>query len=74
MKVRDIVKPTEESGYILASGAWRYEVAIVVSLKPFILVSIEADMIWKLTVNKEDFKVIGEASSKVLKKCMKRIN
>lgn len=74
MKIGNIVKPTKKCGYILASAAWRYEVAVVVSLEPFIVVSTEADMLWESTVNKKDFKVIGQASNKVLKKCMKRIN
>jgi len=61
MKIGDIVEPVGD--FVLASGCGRYSEAIVVNLKePFVLVSMETDMMWSSTVKPEDFVVTGEAT------------
>lgn len=73
MKIGNIVKPTSESGFILASGCGRYSEAVVISEEPFVLTSLESDMRWESTIKKEDFEVIGEADNSTLKKCNRRL-
>lgn len=73
MKIGDIVKPTIESRYILASGCGRYPDAIVISIQPFILVSRETDMKWQATIKQEYFEVVGTADAKMLKACNRRL-
>ncbi|MGX9459477.1 hypothetical protein ACWU37_21335 (plasmid) [Photobacterium damselae subsp. damselae] len=56
--VGDVVEPIS-ADYTLASGAQRYESAVVVSESPFTLLSLEGDMQWKATVERKNFRVIG---------------
>ena len=53
MKVGNIVKPTKESGFILACGSGWYSEAVVISEEPFVLTSLESDMRWESTIKKE---------------------
>ena len=71
-EVGDIVKPTEASGFTLASGCGWYSHAIVLSVEPFALVSEESDMLWTATVKLESFEKIGEASPKLMEKVERR--
>lgn len=71
--VGKIVKPTKESKYVLAYGNGWYNDAIVVSNRPFVLVSGDGNMRWEHTINKEDFEVIGVANEKTLAKVMRRL-
>ena len=73
MKVGNIVKPTKESGFILACGSGWYSEAVVISEEPFVLTSLESDMRWESTIKKEDFQVIGEADKATFKKCNRRL-
>lgn len=68
MEVGDIVKPTKESGFILASGSGWYSDAVVVSLSPFILKSREVDMTWFRT-KKENFEVVGKIDHETFITC-----
>ena len=67
--VGDVVEPIKPD-YQLASGAQRYERAIVVSTSPFVLISELADMRWESTVKREQFKIIGKATDQQLKECI----
>ena len=73
MKAGNIVKPTKESGFVLACGSGWYSEAVVISEDPFILTSLESDMRWESTIKKENFEVIGEATKAMLKKCNRRL-
>jgi uncharacterized protein CbrC (UPF0167 family) len=73
LEVGNIVMPTVESKYHLHSGSSSYDSAVVISVKPFVLASVEADMRWEATIKKEDFVVIANAPKDMLKKCLKRI-
>ncbi|WPC72961.1 hypothetical protein [Vibrio porteresiae] len=70
--VGDVVEPIKPD-YQLASGAQRYERAIVVSTSPFVLISELADMRWESTVKREQFKIIGKATDQQLKECIARL-
>lgn len=72
-KVGDLVKPNKQSGYILASGSGTYDEAVVVSESPFILTSVDADMMWSSTIKKEYFDVIGTVNADILAHCKKRL-
>lgn len=71
MKVRDIVIPI--NGQMLRSGASQYDVAIVASLDPFVLISEHGDMLWSATVEKENFVSHGPAPKEIWKKVKKRM-
>lgn len=72
-EVGDIVCPKPNGRYLLVSGMTWYEDAVVVSSKPFILVSREGDMRWQTTVRKNGFEIVGKADAETLKTCMKRL-
>jgi len=69
MKIGDIVVPTNA---VLASGSGRYQLAIVMDLNPFVLVSEDGDMIWTKE-NIENFESIGTASMDILGKVRKNL-
>ncbi len=73
MEIGDIVQVKDSSRYVLRCGSGSYCEAVVVSVDPFILVSIEADMRWKATIRKEDFEVIGQATDEILSNCNDRL-
>ena len=54
MKEGNIV--IHKDGRYLRSGSNMYSVAVVAKLDPFILISIETDMLWISTINQEDLK------------------
>jgi len=58
--------------WALVCGSGRYDRAVVVSVKPFIMVSEQADMLWS-RANPDEVKMIGKAPFEVLKKAMTRI-
>jgi len=70
--VGDIVQPVSYE-YQLASGASRYEDAVVVSVTPFVLVSRQGDMRWGSTVEPGNFKVTGAAGDKLMAICNRRL-
>lgn len=71
MKVGDIVYPI--NGKVLACGSGEYGCAVVVSVKPFILTSGSADMLWSNTVDPKDFEVRACVLPDVLEICMARL-
>lgn len=71
--VGDIVEPTAASGFWLRSGASLYNEAVVISVDPFKLCSIESDMLWTSTIKPEYFKHVGVASEDILKNCLRRL-
>lgn len=73
MKVGNIVKPTTESGFVLACGCGCYDKAVVISETPFVLTSLESDMRWEFTIKKEYFDVVGEADEATLENCSRRL-
>lgn len=73
MQIGNIVKPTEESRFVLRSGAEWYEDAVVICIEPFILTSKDSTMKWQTTIKKEDFEIVGEADKVTLDKCMRRL-
>lgn len=72
MKVRDLVSP-KTKGVVLSHGCGYYEVAVVASLDPFILISEDGDMKWSTTVEKKDFVSHGKAPKKIWKNVINRI-
>lgn len=74
-QVGDIVVSKDPQRHPLRSGAEWYTEAVVVSVEPFVLVSLRADMRWQSTVNPERFTVIGSlgSDSDQLEKCMRRL-
>lgn len=74
IKVGDVVTPTGDSNFTLHCAISRYHVAVVISLEPFVLTSLSADMRWESTVKKEDFrKTDNEINDETLKNCMRRL-
>lgn len=73
MKVGNIVKPTKESGFYLVSGGQWYDEAVIISLEPFVLTSLESDMRWEYTIKKENFEVIGNVDETILENCSRRL-
>jgi len=71
MKVRDIVVPI--NGEVLVSGCGRYDLAIVASLDPFVLISEEGDMKWSATVEKKNFVSHGQAPKHIWKNVKDRM-
>ena len=72
MKIGDMVVP-KSSDHQLASGCQRYGFAVVAQLDPFVLISEHADMLWRWTVEMENFKVIGTAPNSMLEACLMRL-
>ena len=73
MEVGDLVKPIKESGEELACGTGRYDCAVVISVEPFMLTSLDSSMLWTTTIKVDDFEVIGDVGKRTLNKCMKRL-
>lgn len=69
----DVVQPVANSGTKLRSGAGWYDSAIVISEKPLILCSPDADMLWSSTVDTMKLESIGKCDAHQLKKCMQRL-
>lgn len=73
MNVRDIVEPISHE-YALRSGCCAYHQAVVVSMKPFVLVSLFSDMKWSCTVKPEHFIVVGELKDDAMfERCLMRL-
>lgn len=73
LKQGSIVRAKNPYGNPLRSGASSYDIAIVVSVEPFVMVSEETDMLWQC-YPASDVEVIGEASEEMLAKCFTRYN
>lgn len=65
MKIGDIVVSKDEKVFKLHSGCQSYAYAIVTSLEPFVLMSLEGDMMWDTTIKPEFFDVTHELDNMV---------
>ena len=72
MEIGDLVEPKKESNYILRDSLSQYNEAVVISIEPFMLTSIDSNMLWEATVKIEDFITTGKVSMETLKTCMRR--
>lgn len=70
MRVGDLVK--DKAGPRLVCGSGIYPRAVVMSVKPFIMVSESADMLWTQQ-KKEHFRPIGKAGFWTILRCAKRL-
>jgi predicted RNA methylase len=61
MDIGDVVIPRDRQTTELACGCGRYNCAIVASIDPFVLVSVEGDMRWSATVLQEEFETLCQA-------------
>lgn len=69
----DVVQPVQGSSTRLRSGAGWYDCAIVISEKPLMLTSPDADMLWCSAMEGMELEVIGQCDAHQLKKCMARL-
>ena len=60
MKVGDVVIPAGNT--VLVSGGGRYDCAIVANVEPFVLVSVEGDMLWTCTIAPENVTALCQAA------------
>jgi hypothetical protein len=72
LQVGDVVMP--DDGDVLRSGSSWYDHAVVISIDPLVLVSIEGDMRWESTIKDRHFSVIGVASPTILRNALERIH
>lgn len=61
-----------EGNTVLHSGSGIYPCAVVVSVRPPVLVSLEADMLWRATVADMNLRRVSIADSATLRRCMDR--
>ena len=69
MQEGDLVAPSRISkaaGKILHCGSGLYACAVVASMKPFILISMEGDMMWTVDWSPADLQIVGRANDRVL--------
>lgn len=71
MQVGAAVKPAD--GRPMFSGSQTYGGAIVLSMEPFVLTSVDGDMRWASTVQPQDFAVFGQVTKTHLAKVMRRL-
>ena len=69
MEIGDIVV-SRQAG-LLSCGCGIYPCAVVASLGPFILVSVEGDMLWE-KIDSRDLIVLCQASSKIINTVLAR--
>jgi len=72
-EIGDLVAYKSEKLGILRTGMSWYAHAVVASLKPFILVSEDGDMLWQATVKSNSFKKVGEADKEAIVNVLKRM-
>jgi len=70
MKVGDVVIPVGDA--VLACGHGRYDCAIVASVDPFALASVEADMLWTCTICPGDVLALCQAAPDIVARAVKR--
>jgi hypothetical protein len=67
MQIGDVVVP-KESYTLLHSGSGNvYECAIVASVSPFVLVSVDGDMLWSDTVFPHEVRPLCQASKPIVR-------
>lgn len=62
----------KRQGYYLRCGSGTYPCAVVASVDPFILISMEGDMRWSRE-DHEQFEVVGWAGKEMMKVVMDRL-
>ena len=70
MQVGDVVIPVGET--VFACGCGRYNCAIVASVEPFALASVDADMLWTCTIAPADVMVLCQAAADIVWKAERR--
>ena len=70
MKVGDVVIPIGNT--VLACGCGRYDCAIVASVEPFALASVDADMLWTCTIEPNDVMALCQAAPDIVGKAERR--
>jgi len=73
LQIGDIVLSRFDKSHLVC-GSGYYHSAVVVSLRPFVLISENAEMMWCNFCDKQDlFRTVGTASPDILAACMKRL-
>lgn len=67
-----VVVAPKKDRFWLRSGCSSYNVAVCMSVEPFVLISEEGDMMWTDTVKIKDFEPVAFASKGVMDVCCKR--
>ena len=70
MQVGDVVIPIGDT--VLACGCGYYDCAIVASVEPFALASVEADMLWTRTIRPVDVRALCQAAPDIVARAVKR--
>jgi hypothetical protein len=70
MQVGDVVIPVGNT--VLACGCGRYDCAVVASVEPFALASVEADMLWTCTIRPSDVRALCKAAPDIVARAMNR--
>ena len=70
MNIGDVVIPIGD--VVLACGCGRYDCAIVASIEPFALVSVQGDMLWTCTVKPTDVIPLCQASESIIQRAVNR--
>jgi hypothetical protein len=69
----DQVVPIDPDKHPLRSGCCAYDSAVIVSVVPFVLVSVGSDMRWESTVKPWHFRKVGVVTAEVLERCTVRL-
>ena len=72
LAIGDVVERMD--GALLRSGAEAFPTAIVVQVKPLVLVSEDASMRWEHSIEGVRFRPLFKASAQQMTRCMKRMN
>lgn len=72
LKVGDLVE-VENKKFPLMLGKCRYKNAVVISVNPLILTSMDSCSRWQNTITTTKFVTIGTVNASVLKQCMRRL-
>jgi hypothetical protein len=70
MQVGDVVIPV--GGTVLACGCGRYDCAIVASIEPFALASVDADMLWTCMIQPGDVLALCQAAPDIVARAVQR--
>lgn len=69
MQVGDVVIPVGDT--VLSCGCGCYDCAIVASVEPFALASVEADMLWTCTIRPGDVLVLCQSAPDIAARAVK---
>ncbi len=73
VRVGDVVEVKDSSSFVLSCGSGKYGTAIVISLNPFVLVSMLGDMRWENTIKITDFVTVRKATGGEMARAQFRI-